>query len=198
MRCPKCVTDTLRLEPRLGDTKATEGGRRCERCGGFWIARAAVSALRDSGVLSALDAEPTTAIDSDRKNGVCPRGHGLMSRARVAIERAYFVERCTTCEWLWLDAGEWTRLSSEHLLDRLDDLWLPSWRARLHDEHATAALEDDLRKKLGDALFERLHTISMELVHHPHGDVALAYVRQLIHKHRPRSRTPRVGDASGP
>lgn len=138
--------------------------------------------------MSALDGVPDAAVDGDRKNGMCPEGHGLMSRARVAFHRPYFIERCRTCDGLWLDAGEWTRLSAERLLDHLDDLWLPSWRARIQQEHAAASLQDDLRDKLGAELFDRLHLIAMELVRHPHGDVALAYVRQLIRNHRPRTK----------
>ncbi|MDD9946407.1 MAG: zf-TFIIB domain-containing protein [Myxococcales bacterium] len=187
MDCPKCPGK--RLEPVSTEESLIGLGsvpRRCAGCGGLWVSRAAVPALHESGVLEAQQADAEADPEADRRNGVCPEGHGIMARARVSWDDPYFVERCPSCDGIWLDAGEWSRLGADLLLDQLDQLWLPSWRRRLRNEHERQQLETDLREKLGDDLYDRARDLGMTLASHPHGDVALAYVRELVRRHRPR------------
>jgi hypothetical protein len=187
MKCPKCTDSALRsvsAAPDLGGAAAAP--RRCALCGGLWVSRSAVPALHESGVLEALDEEQRPDAEADKRNGLCPEGHGIMARARVSWEEPYFVERCKACDGIWLDAGEWSRLSSDLLLDELDELWLPSWRRRLQNEHTRKQLETDLEAKLGPKLFSRARELGLELAEHEHGDAGLAFVRELVRRHRRR------------
>lgn len=190
MNCPKCLTKELGPIPGAAPLTGTGAvPQRCAECGGLWISRSAVPALHESGVLEALEVNPEASRVADRKNGLCPEGHGIMARARVRWDDPYFVEKCSSCDGIWLDAGEWSRLSSDLVIDHLDELWLPSWRRRLQDGHERAQLEADLRARLGEDLFERTHDLGMTLAEHAHGDVALAYVRELVRRHRSRVKT---------
>ena len=74
------------------------------------------------------------------------------------------------------------------MLDRLDELWLPSFRQRLQQDEGRTRLEEDLRAKVGDALFESLRTLGATLAAHEHGDMALAFLRELVREQRPRRR----------
>lgn len=185
MNCPKCTgtLEALRAAVRVAGIKVP---MRCGGCGGLWVSRSSVPALQASGVLEDVDTTTRADREADKRNGLCPEGHGIMARARVSWEEPYFVERCPHCDGVWLDAGEWSRLSSEHLLSHLDELWLPSWRRRIQDEFGRTRLEEDLQEKLGPELFERAQRFGMELAAHAHGDVALAYIRELVRRHRAR------------
>jgi len=189
MDCPKCDGAVLAPIPSVAPiTGAGTVPKRCTTCGGFWISRGAVPALHDSGVLERLEGDPAAGRRTDKRSGLCPEGHGIMARARVRWDDPYFVEKCSSCDGIWLDAGEWSRLGADLLLDHLDELWLPSWRRRLRNDHERAHLEADLKARLGDDLFERARDMGMTLAAHEHGDVALAYVRELVRRHRPRAK----------
>jgi Zn-finger nucleic acid-binding protein len=172
-RCPKCTAANLAA---CEDTRAL----RCERCAGFWLPP---EALQEAGVAALLerhDARPSAPLEQDHRTGPCPEGHGLLRRARATNEDPFFVERCARCGGVWLDPGEWSRLSSAGLTANLVDLWSPAWRDHLSEEQNRASLESDLRQKLGDETFETLDRLAAELHDRQLGALALAYLRERL------------------
>jgi len=183
--CPKCRAPVLNtIQSAEGLHGLTRAPSRCARCKGFWIHLSSVDTLRESGVLETLDEEPE--LETDTRTGLCPDGHGILARAKASWRRPFYVERCRHCDGIWLDAGEWRRLGGEHLLEHLGELWAPAWRARLEHEQSERALRDLLETRLGASLAERVEAMANELAAHPHGDLALAHLRELFRAKRPR------------
>src|SRR5690606_33012974 len=91
----------------------TRAPLRCARCKGFWIALDSVAALRESGALEELEQTVSQDQLSDKRTGLCPEGHGILSRTKASWRRPFYVERCRDCDGIWLDAGEWRRLGAE-------------------------------------------------------------------------------------
>jgi Zn-finger nucleic acid-binding protein len=164
----------------------------CSRCGGVWLRRGALAALYRSGALEELGVLTRPRREDDLRTGLCPEGHGILTRAKVAWQDPYYIERCSKCAGLWLDAGEWKRLAAQNLIDDIDELWEPAWRRQLQREHSVAALRADLRERLGAELVEKLESVAHELASTPHANVALAFLREEVRAGRRRSVTSEV------
>lgn len=96
MNCPRCASE-------LTEQKASDGSRLlCINCGGFWIdPEPLANSLRKRGISLP---EATGAAGNLR----CPRdGAGLTTFSFSGVE----LDRCTQCGGLWLDKGEWERVT---------------------------------------------------------------------------------------
>jgi Zn-finger nucleic acid-binding protein len=187
--CPKCRAETLNVLQSAAELPGLgEAPLRCARCKGFWISLSAVSALRDSEVLEGLEQDVQPDENADKRAGLCPHGHGILSRTKASWRRPFYVERCRHCDGLWLDAGEWRRLSAEHLIEHLDELWAPAWRHKLRVEQSGQALQELLDARLGRELSERVEALALELAAHPQGDVGMAQLREIFRATRRKTR----------
>lgn len=185
-QCPKCRTPSLRALQSAPAIAALVGlPQRCSRCRGFWVKVSSIAALQESGALSSLD-EDTVRADEDRRTGLCPGGHGILARAKASWTRPFYVERCLSCAGVWLDAGEWKRLSGEHLLEHLDDLWLPTWRKQMQREHSAQQLQQMLVSRLGGDLMGRIEALAAELAVHEDADLGFSLFRESFEDKRPR------------
>jgi Zn-finger nucleic acid-binding protein len=161
----------------------------------MWLQRGALSALYQSGALEELGLLSRPRREEDRRTGLCPEGHGILTRAKVAWQDPYYVERCSKCGGLWLDSGELQRLIAQNLIDDIDELWQPAWRRQLQREQAAAALRGDLSDKLGPELVEKLESLAIDLASQPHANLALAFLREAIRAARPGRSSPDLNAA---
>ncbi len=177
--CPKCLTQLLIT---VDGTRASTGAAalRCALCSGFWVPPEIVTVAAISALLGELDGQAAHSPTAEMRTGQCPDGHGLLRRARVTWHDPYFLERCARCGGVWFDAGEWSRAAADQLLDNLSEVWSPAWRKHLSDEQAHAALQGDLRAKLGPQLFSSLDDLANRLEAHPQRAVALAYLSDRL------------------
>ncbi|MCG8457254.1 MAG: zf-TFIIB domain-containing protein [Holophagales bacterium] len=191
MRCPKCRDlDLLRADWSASEGRWTLGPRQCPGCGGHWIEGKllATGAERVPEPAAGLDGEAAAevAAEADKRAGLCPHGHGLLQRAPVLLDD-FYLDRCAACGGLWLDAGEWQRLASLHLLESLPELFTESWQRRQRARLAAAADRDRLEKELGEPLYLRLDELGELLKQHPRRSEALAFLEE-------RSRPGRRGE----
>jgi Zn-finger nucleic acid-binding protein len=184
--CPKCRAATLRPLQSAKDVSGLAGlPQRCNRCRGFWVTLSSIGALEASGALSSVD-EDSIQAESDQRTGLCPEGHGILARAKASWTRPFYVERCLVCAGLWLDAGEWKRLSAEHLLGHLEDLWVPSWRKQMQQAHSAQQLREMFANRLGPELTRRVEALASELAAHEHADLGFAVFQETFEAKRPR------------
>jgi Zn-finger nucleic acid-binding protein len=187
--CPKCRSLPLNaVQSAAGLKGLTRTPLRCPRCRGFWISLSSVSALSESGALEALEEEAPPDEQADKRSGLCPDGHGILSRVKASWRRPFYVERCRACDGIWLDAGEWRRLGKEQLLSHLDELWAPAWRHKLQAEQSVEAVRELLHERLGPELSARISDLAHELAQHPQGDLAMAHMLEIFRAERPRHR----------
>jgi len=113
----------------------------CPQCGGMWLEREKLRALKDRAVSDAwhslrwldqeVDAlEKTTAVRSARP---CPRcaGQRLLS-TRFGGSRT-MVDWCPSCHGIWLDQDDFQQIV-DYLKDRLDSMSSQEIRERLYRE----------------------------------------------------------------
>lgn len=172
--CPKCKERYL--SPIQAVPPTATRAWTCKGCQGIWVPHEALDHLSTSEVLYEIDSIPSERPEQDRRTGLCPEGHGILKRARMAWEEPYFLERCSHCHGLWFDAGEWTRVASQSLLDDVSHLWTSTYRRRITEESTTRLRRADLLEKFGEELFTELDVLSKRLRDSPLRSAALAFL----------------------
>ena len=120
MDCPKCIGQ---LEP------VEYGGeiqvRRCDTCGGLWCDPDNLKLMKSTWLAeAALDTgSPHVGSTLDKVGDIqCPAGHGKMLQRYDPKQKHIWYEECGTCGGIFLDAGEFTDLKFDTLLDRFKSL----------------------------------------------------------------------------
>ena len=174
-KCPKCREPRLR---RLADGHAFT----CSRCRGLWIELADLDANEIS--LPRLESPPLHDTQADSRAGICPKGHGLLIRAKPDVEPGFFLDRCMKCGGIWFDQGEWEILAAASLVTDLPVLWDLSYQRRRRHEDSEKRFRRTLETNLGDDLLEDLERLATQLADHPYRNQALAHLRHLLGKSR--------------
>ena len=176
--CPKCRNIALRLPVNTGTPV-----RRCYDCGGMWLSADEADQLLEEGEI--LDPEsmlPGMADHLDGISGLCPDGHGILTRSRVYAGETFYIERCATCHGLWFDAGEWDKLAANQRLQDLHALWDPEHQKRMRAEEAERLHLEKLCAMLGDHLVDDIEALAAKLRRHDHRGTAVAFLLELVEK----------------
>ena len=117
MQCPKCPGT---LEEKTYGRKITV--RRCSDCGGLWCKPDVLLEMkkvwRSEAVLDSGDPKVGEALDQldDIK---CPEDGTLMEKVADEKQIHIWYESCPTCDGMFFDAGEFTDLKYDTLMDRV-------------------------------------------------------------------------------
>ena len=120
MDCPKC-TGNMHSETYGEDINV----HRCDVCAGLWCTPAALEKMKQAWMAEAvLDiGDPRVGNTLNRVQAIsCPEGHGPMLHKSDPRQRHITYEVCPTCHAVFLDAGEFTDLKYDTLLDRVRGL----------------------------------------------------------------------------
>ncbi len=146
----------------------------CPGCHGFWLQNGRMP--DDAETVSDTDspAHPRRE-DHDARAGLCPEGHGLLTRAQTFIGEGFYLERCHHCAGIWFDAGEWQRVFAAGLADGLYTIWNASWQREQRVSDRQARYRRQLETALGAELLEQLGGLAETLAAHPERELAVAY-----------------------
>ena len=117
MHCPKC-TGTLTPITIGEDINA----HRCDTCFGLWSQPDELLRMQKEWMSEALVdvGNPKIGAALNKvKNPPCPLGHGPMQTRADPDQPHICFEECETCGGIFLDAGEFTDLKFNTLLDWL-------------------------------------------------------------------------------
>ena len=178
--CPKCRTPSLE---RVSLSRRTLGlasqPQRCRSCKGLWLdghLEEAPALLKIIGDLQPAGGE--NEAEGDALAGLCPEGHGILTRARVGGEGGFFLDRCSRCSGVWFDAGELARVAQQRLLDSLDELWTSAWQRQQRQRLSRQRYLQSLEAELGEDLLERLVRLAQEIRESRHREQILAFLRE--------------------
>lgn len=110
---------------------------------------------------------PVIATDEPAGARPCPACGRLMSRHRVGLTPDFRLDRCSPCQLVWCDDGEWTRLHQARLAQGLARILTDSWQQTLIAQENRARREAEIRKRLGDDTYEELQRIRQWLATQP-------------------------------
>ncbi len=114
-----------------------------------------IEACSKSGFKTAHSPE-TGKVEEDHSTGLCPNGHGIMTRAKVELEPPFFLEKCPHCNGIWFDKGEWNRLAESDMVSHLFDFWSNSWKKEQQEIKARKRMEDMQKQRFGSQLHEQI------------------------------------------
>lgn len=141
MNCPKCV-GIMKEILIPADTPFTVD--RCPMCGGMWFDKDELSRMLDAQIFAdtrfrlELDAPVDEAlaeqIGLDKKEIDCPRcGNGQrLSRAASPRRSEVMIDFCERCSGIWLDRGEYDKLSEHSLVENAIEEFLGFLRSHFH------------------------------------------------------------------
>jgi Zn-finger nucleic acid-binding protein len=117
MNCAKCQGV---LEPQsFGDEIVIH---RCNECSGLFLKPDMLMAMKQARMSEAVldTGDPKVGRVLDRLDDVaCPECGTTMCKRTDERQAHIWYESCPNCDGLWLDAGEFTDLKFETLMDRL-------------------------------------------------------------------------------
>lgn len=126
MDCPKCVG---KLEEIKISGEKPFVIDRCFACGGLWFDREELSKIIDKEIMDTVELEVEKGvvddkdllreINLDQVEIVCPRCPGNKKMEKIASPRNknVFMDYCKDCNGVWLDAGEYSKLSKRDFLE---------------------------------------------------------------------------------
>ena len=120
MECPKCSNA---METKLYGPKITVD--RCTNCFGLWVATDVLQEMRSEWMVEAfLDiGHPKVGKEYDKVVDIdCPECHGKMEKIMDPVQTHIWMELCPRCDKVFLDAGEFSDLKYETLMDKVKGL----------------------------------------------------------------------------
>ncbi len=188
MRCPKHKETELKATRISGELAA----QQCSECQGVWIPALEYSAWQAkqakpvSSAISPGQSLNFTPTEFDAKAGFCPECGIYLSRARIPLKTAFYVERCLSCGGIWCDRGEWNTLEQLNLHTNVPHLFSNQWQAQMREVNQAQLERQTLIDKLGTDVANRLFELVSILENHEHGSFAAAYIVRHFDKDRAR------------
>jgi hypothetical protein len=142
MDCPKCVGI---LEQKQIGQKDPITVDTCFACGGIWFDKDELSLLVNKEILDTVEfdinADPISDIgllkelDLDKKEIVCPRCQNSKKMVKKHSSRndKVIIDYCESCGGIWLDAGEFNKISERTIFEEKIETFLDFFR--LHYPH---------------------------------------------------------------
>lgn len=174
-RMLRCSCSTV---ARLDPTELELGlpANACSGCGGTLLGLAEYRNWRDEANPVAAAGDPIVFEDAPSARA-CPGCSRLMHRLRAGAQPDFRLDRCASCQSVWLDRGEWHALVAAGQAGRLDEILTDAWQRQLQAEELRARREATLREKHGADCIDELSRIRSWLDAQPQRDELLALLR---------------------
>jgi len=176
MNCPLCK------DYKLGPVTLLEGlaAMQCPNCKGVFISANDYMAWRRT--LGSAIAPKEGAIEIGPSWDVpelklCPSCGHIMARYKVFPDIDFYLDRCRSCNGIWLDAHEWEVLIGRSLHDNLNEFFTRPWQDHLHAEETRNHLDAIYLDKLGEQDYARIREIRAWLRRHPREGMLLAFLQ---------------------
>jgi Zn-finger nucleic acid-binding protein len=126
-----------------------------------------------------VPAGESSAEDRDSSGGRCPRDRTIMARAAInAGGQMIHLDRCSGCHGVWFDAGEWSTLAANHLLEHIDEFWSAEWRSSQRKALEHEEYQRRLNDTFGAELLGQIRSLATTLRNDPRRSQALALLRE--------------------
>ncbi|MEB3210385.1 MAG: zf-TFIIB domain-containing protein [Leptolyngbyaceae bacterium] len=178
LRCPKHKHATLMERVLNGGLPAMT----CPECEGDWLPGETYRAWQQrqpeaqQNVLPTQLNVPFEPAATDTQASLCPECQHYLSRAKLGQKHSFYLERCSNCEGIWCDRGEWDVLQRMGLQASLSYVFSGEWKTRLKALEYAERERQATIDKLGEDIAYRLFELADLLERHPNGDFGVAYL----------------------
>lgn len=165
MQCPKCKSKYLKA------TKLEQGlsAMGCVECGG-----ASISLLyyRDwverSEPVSEISPSTIEEDTQDTRNAMsCPKCSKIMTKYKISGDVDNRLDLCSSCDEVWLDAGEWELIKSLELSGNMPNVFTESWQWNLIKQDKDKALDKRLLRSIDEDELTEVKRVKDWLNKHP-------------------------------
>ena len=176
MRCPVCKQNTLGSITLLDRLPA----RRCSNCMGVSISSNAYLTWRRRlgrefpPKEGAIDIDPLWEV---KELKFCPDCGHIMARYKILPDTEFYIDRCRSCNGVWLDQHEWEVLIDRNLHDNLNEFFTRPWQDNLRAVETKNHLDSIYLEKLGEEDYENAKQIREWLTDHPMRGMVLAFLQ---------------------
>ena len=176
MKCPLCKENTL------GQTILLEGlpANECSNCHGVFIPSNSYMAWKRAlgkefpVKEGEIEIDPSWSVDELKLCATC--GH-IMARYKILPDTEFYIDRCRSCNGIWLDQHEWDVLIDRNLHDNLNEFFTRPWQDNLRAAETRIHLEKIYLEKLGEEDYEHVKQVREWLVEHPMRGMLLAFLQ---------------------
>ena len=119
MQCPKCPGS---LQAKTYGRKITV--HRCTDCGGLWCKLEVLLEMKKEWMSEAVldSGDPKLGAALNQLDDIkCPEDGTIMDKKADPKQTHIWFESCSTCSGMFFDAGEFTDLKYDTLMDRVRD-----------------------------------------------------------------------------
>ena len=173
--CPVCKKTTL-SHVTLENTLPA---RECTECHGIWISSNDylmwIKTLEDEPQQETAVDDPLPATDSDQLTICADCGH-ILRRYKIWPDVDFHLDRCETCNGVWLDHNEWDALKDRLLHRQINTLFTHTWQEKIREEEVAALLERMYVERFGEEDYSRIQNIRGWIENHPKSAYLMAYL----------------------
>lgn len=177
-KCPVCKNTILRSTQLENSLPVSE----CDFCGGTWI-RANDYALWLKSQKPGYFDESKTKEASNRfpvteliKAIVCPDCGHFLRRYKIGSKVDFHLDRCNSCNGVWLDRNEWQLLKMGDLHDEINQMFTKPWQQHILDKITESKLEVMYIEKFGEEDYKKIKEIRNWLLDHPAHGALIAFL----------------------
>jgi len=162
----------------------------CPDCQGMWIPgedyhnwRAQQPRIEpDPAWLAEVPRAERLQAAHDNRAALCPACGRFLARAKVSLEKPFYIERCPACEGIWCDDGEWEVLEKIGLHTAIDHLFSTEWQTKVRAYELARQERQAMVEKLGEDLAAAVFALADRLTQHPNGDFGVAYLMRRFER----------------
>ena len=149
----------------------------CQSCEGVFI-----PLLNYRFWLDSFDSEleikpiPDGSIEDNTQARLCSKCSGLMIKYKMDLDNENKLDYCASCDYVWLDQGEWELLKSNGLAESLHEITTESYQKSLRDEAQFQREEAYYHELIGKEAFDRLLDFKIWLNNHPEKEAMKVYL----------------------
>lgn len=181
--CPVCK------QRDVGTAEIEKGlhGFKCFKCGGVWLpsneylAWKRTQQIADSATaivvadIESADVDVSSVMDSQQVLQ-CPDCGRILRRYQIAQDIEFTVDRCSSCNGVWLDPNEWLLLKMHELHLHMNEFFTQPWQDRVRAEATRKRLQEIYQDRLGADDYAEISRIRTWLNTHPQQSRLMAYI----------------------
>ena len=174
--CPGCKEEGLSQH----ELEANLHSSRCGKCSGVWVSSNQYQQWLKTHGANLPEKSPEAGINlvSGETHGAkfCPECKYILMKYKVGHDVHFSLNRCGHCGGVWFDKNEWEIMKSRNLNDDVHLVFSQPWQTSVREEEHKSAINEILRKQIGDEDLKEIERIKTWLQSHPKSAELYAYL----------------------
>lgn len=150
MNCQVCKKGQFEFKEIHNNLKAKE----CNSCNGIWISYSNYNKYLELNPpmiedINFANLEPCSNDNDSLDAKICYDCGAILVKTMVGFDINFYVDRCPSCHGIWLDNGEWDKLSKNHIENLINFFFTDYWKNRIFDYNKEKRWKQLLQREVG-------------------------------------------------